>query len=118
VVPDDVVLEVDPRPRCADEVEHRFEGERAVGMVLEPVAADGSCPCGAVDGEGELVARDAVAALGDAGCRKTHPTGAPAVDGPRIARHISSGSPFSRSSRTPHAGWPWVGECSRFGYCS
>src|SRR5947209_2051089 len=56
VVADDVVLEVHPAARRGDRGEHRVQGARAVGVVLEAIAVDGPGARRAVDGEGERVA--------------------------------------------------------------
>src|SRR2546430_12931362 len=56
VVADDVVLEVHPAARRGDRGEHRVQGARAVGVVLEAIAGDGPGARRAVDGEGERVA--------------------------------------------------------------
>ena len=68
VVADDVVLEVDPAPCRRDVGEHRREGGRAVGILLERVPRDWAGARRAVDGEVELVG---------------HPAGAPPPAPPR-----------------------------------
>src|SRR2546426_12569396 len=65
VVADDVVLEVHPAARRGDRGEHRVQGARAVGVVLEAIAVDGPGARRAVDGEGERVARGGRGGGGD-----------------------------------------------------
>ena len=71
VVADDVVLEVHPAARRGDRGEHRVQGARAVGVVLEAIAVDGPGARRAVDGEGERVAGG-----GRGGGGNAHPTAA------------------------------------------
>ncbi len=57
VVADDVVLEVHPAACRADRGHHRVQRARAVGVVLEAVAFDRPRAGGAVERQGQLVAR-------------------------------------------------------------
>src|SRR3989440_4326653 len=55
VVPNDVVLEVHPAAGLGDELEHHLERARAVGVMLEPIAADRAGPRGAVDRQAQSI---------------------------------------------------------------
>src|SRR5439155_21526472 len=86
VVPDDVVLEVDPPHRVLDQMEHGIERTQAVRVVLQLVAPDGPGARGAVDRRGEHVAVGRGAARQDWGSRDAHTmgwgAGAPAPSAP------------------------------------
>src|SRR5581483_2378261 len=52
---DDVILEVNPALGARDERQHAVERARAVGEMVETVAADAARACGAINGERQLV---------------------------------------------------------------
>src|SRR2546425_1179086 len=102
---DDLVLEVDPALRPRDQLQHRVQGPRTLGVQVDPVALDGPRAAGAVHGEGELVA------LGDGrGGRsprggEAHPTPSPSVRS--IGRSAWITKAMCSSSGTPSSSAPW-----------
>src|SRR6266702_4284484 len=110
VVPDDVVLEVHPALRTGDQREHRLEGAGAVGVMLEPVAADGPGTRRPVDRAGELVTLGGEDAAGREPRGDAHPTGAPdapSPSAPSTGRSAWITKAMWSSSGTPSSSAPW-----------
>src|SRR2546421_7607175 len=115
VVPNDVVLEVHPAAGLGDELEHHLERARAVGVMLEPIAADRAGPGGAVDREAQSIGGGPGDGAAGRPGRRPHPTGTTggASVPPPSPRARSTGrsawitNAMCSSSGTPSSSAPW-----------
>src|SRR5207253_8472061 len=88
-----------------DQLHHRVQGARALGIQVDPVPGDGPRSAGAVHGEGELVALGDELGGGAPRGGEAHPTPSPSVRS--IGRSAWITKAMCSSSGTPSSSAPW-----------